>query len=292
VAVALLALGVLAACGDDDGGDDDGGSAATTTTAAEAESEAESDEAAVESTLVELTGAIRTGDAEEFLALVTEDGVESFGWGNREQVLSGEGGFGQEEIGEAEFSEITVEGDTASAVGDIAIRLGVYRLGFELVREGDRWLASGMEFVGTPPLGPDTPVVEVVAGDYAFTFDRDAATTGDFAIHFVNEGADAHEITMFRAPPDATVEDAQAALAGVDGSELSNIPAPFELVDHIAYAEPGQEADFLFAEPLEPGHYVIVCYIPQGAHTEADFETATGPPHIQLGMVADFTVRT
>jgi hypothetical protein len=205
-------------------------------------------------------------------------------------VRSGEGGFGQDEIGDAVFSDIQVDGDTASAVGDIGLGIGVYRLGFSLVREGDGWLASGMEFQGSPPPGPDTTVVEVVAGDFAFTFPREETASGDFAIHFVNEGTNAHEITLFRAPAETTVQEAQAALGDVDGGELDDVPAPFELVDHITFAEPGQEADFVFAEPLPAGHYVMVCYIPEGVHTEADFETATGEPHVKLGMIADFTV--
>ena len=36
------------------------------------------------------------------------------------------------------------------------------------------------------------------------------------------------------------------------------------LVDHITFAEPGQTVDFQFAEPLAPGRYIIVCYIPRG----------------------------
>ena len=136
-------------------------------------------------------------------------------------------------------------------------------------------------------------MVEIVAGDYAFTFDRTATTSGNFAIRFVNDGTEAHEITLFRAPSDVPLADASAALSDVDGGALDNVPPPFELVDHITFAEPGQTVDFQFAEPLAPGRYIIVCYIPQGTVSEDDLEqepTADAMPHIKLGMIADFIV--
>jgi plastocyanin len=144
----------------------------------------------------------------------------------------------------------------------------------------------------SPPPGPGQNVVEIAAGDYAFAFDRTAITSGDFAIRFVNGGTEAHEITMFRAPADVPVADAAVALGDVDGGALDNVPAPFELVDHLTFAEPGSSVDFQFAEPLAPGHYVIVCYIPQGTITQDDLEepAAGAVPHVKLGMIADFTV--
>jgi plastocyanin len=277
IVAVLVVLAAFVACGNDD--DTAGTDAAPS-----------DDAAAVEDTLTETVAAIGDADAEGFLAHVTDGAVETFGWGTREEVLDGSGGFGQEEISGVEVSDVEVDGDTATAVGDVGVGHGVFRLGFDFVREGDGWLIDSMEFVGTPPLGPDQKVLEITAGDFAFTFDRSAAATGDFAIHFVNAGTNAHEITMFEAPAEATIAEAQAALADVDGGELADIPEPFQLFDHITFAEPGEEADYVFAEPLPPGHYVIACYIPEGAHSEADFETATGKPHIQLGMIADFTV--
>jgi plastocyanin len=149
-----------------------------------------------------------------------------------------------------------------------------------------------LECLGGPPPRPGQTVVKISASDYSYGFDRSQAASGDFAINFVNTGKDAHEITMFRAPEGATVPQAGAALGDVNGSELSNIPAPYELVDHITFAPPGKSTNFQFTKRLAPGHYVIACYLPQGTKSESDLRTnTTGKPHIQLGMIADFEVQ-
>lgn len=297
----LVVIGVVAlvACGDDDGDEQvasttttssETTTSETTTTAAEPDSSRADDQLAIEETLNAIVEAEKAGDAEGFLDLVTDSGLEAFEYGSREEILAGTSGFGEDPAEAIEVGDPEIDGDTAVVSADIKAGLGLYRLDMALVRDGDRWLVDGFEFLGSPPPGPDTSVVEIMAGDYAFTFDRAETTSGDFAIKFINNGTNAHEMSLFEAPAEATVPEAQAALANVDGSSLENVPEPYQVVDHLTFAEPGQEMDFVFFDPLPPGHYFVACFIPEGVRSEADFETATGKPHIQLGMIADFTV--
>src|SRR5688572_25054795 len=268
---AMILAGALTACGDDDHGvqattqppgaaetepsatgqgdasadsaTSEAPGAAVTEPSAAGQGDATADAAAIEETVQGIIAATQTKDAEAFLALITDRGLEGFDWGTREEITAGEGAFGQDDLSGLTIAETTVDGDTATAVVDIAAGVGIVRLSLPLVREEGTWKVDGLEFLGSPPPRPGQEVVEIVAGDYAFTFDRTATTSGNFAIRFVNDGTEAHEITLFRAPPDVPLADASAALADVDGGALDNVPPPYELVDHITFAEPGQTVD-------------------------------------------------
>ncbi len=282
----------LAACG---GGEDRVATtvdeAVATTTAAPAPV-SESDRAAINEVLEASSTAEGAGDAAAFLALLTDQGLEQYGLGTREEILAN-GLETDERPGELVGEPVvTVTGDDASVTLDIVAGLGIYRIGFGLVRDGDGWLIDGFEFQGGAPAPDGVPVVEVTAVDFAFGFDREALTSGEFALNFDNIGTQPHEMALFRVPTDATVAEAGAALAGVDGSSYEGVPSGYEVVDHLAYAEPGDSASFTFAEPLSAGHYVFVCYIPVGGF---DLETGEpvvpgAEPHIARGMIADFTV--
>jgi plastocyanin len=236
---------------------------------------------------------IQARNAERVLELVTDRGLEGFDWGTRQQVAAGEGSFGQDDLRGVTIAETTVDGDTGDAVVDLVAGIQVVRLRLPVVREDGAWKVDGVEFLGAPPPAPGQRVVEISAGEYAFTFDRTAAATGDFAITFTNRGKEAHEMSMFRAPADVPLSEVAGALGDVDGAALDQVPPPFELVSHLAFAEPGQSVGFRFAEPLTPGRYVIVCYIPQGTTSEDQLQdpSVTGAiPHVKLGMIADFKV--
>lgn len=291
VALAAMLGAGLAACGDGDGAAETTvQEAAATTTAVVVVSE--SDRAAIREVLDASTAAEGAGEAAAFVALWTDRGLEQYGLGTREEILAN--GLGVEErpgelVGEP---VVTVTGDDASVTLDIIAGIGVYRIGFALVRDGDGWVIDGFEFQGGAPAPEGVPVVEVTAVDFAFGFDRDGLTSGEFALNFDNTGTQPHEMALFRVPDEATVADAGAALAGVDGSSYEGVPAGYEVVDHLAYAEPGESTSFTFAEPLPAGHYVFVCFIPVGGF---DLETGEpvvpgAEPHIARGMIADFTV--
>ena len=175
---------------------------------------------------------------------------------------------------------------------DIAAGIGVYRVEFGLLREGESWLIDGFKFLGASPAPEGVPLVDVTAVDFAFGFDRDAMKSGEFALSFDNTGTQQHEMALFRVPNGATVAEATTALLEVDPSSYEGVPTGYEAVGHLTYAEPGESVGFTFAEPLPAGHYVFVCYIPVGGlDPETGEPVVSGAePHLARGMIADFTV--
>lgn len=274
----LVVLGVLlAACGDDD--DKPGGDAAA--------SFVETVQASIK--------AENAGDAEAFLALWTDDGLESYDSGTREEISAGEGHFSEEDIKVTRMGEPKVDGDVASVeldatVGKPSFATTVFRVVFSGIRDGDGWKINKFDFRGSPPPGDDAEVVEITAREYSFHLDRDTVPAGEVAFHFVNEGQEQHEISLYKGPDGVTLDAAKAALENVDGSELSDIPEGYE-VSHVAFAEQGDESDVTFAEPLAAGTYVLACYIPEGGFGDDGPVRPDGTPHIKLGMVHLLTLK-
>ena len=244
------------------------------------------DAAAVLNTLQSLQRAETAGDAAAFVALWTDPGLEQYGLGSRAEILAN--GFGEERGGEMLGEPaVTITGDDASAAVDMTAGIGKYRITFALIREPEGWLIDGFGFAAAPP-ADGVPVVEVRAVDYAYGFDRSALASGTFALHFDNTGTQEHEIALFRIPDDATVAEASTALADVDPSTYEGVPDGYRAVDHVSFAMPGETMDFTLASPLEAGHYVFVCFIPEGGMANVDSPGVK--PHVALGMIADFTV--
>lgn len=267
--------------------------AATTTPPAVSES----DRVSIRDVLDASVAAEAAGDASAFVALWTDRGLEQYsadgsGLGTREEILANGIEGGEEPPETVGDPAVTVTGDDASVTVDVVFGIGIYRIGFALVRDGVSWLIDGFEFQGGAPAPEGVPTVEVTAVDFAFGFDRDALASGEFALLFDNIGSQQHEMALFRVPDEATVADAGAALAGVDGGSYEGVPTGYEVVDHLTFAEPGESTNFTFAEPLPAGHYVFACYIPVGGFDlEAGEPLVPGAePHIARGMIADFTV--
>jgi hypothetical protein len=126
----------------------------------------------------------------------------------------------------------------------------------------------------------DYEQVDVTAKDYEFEGIRDELPAGTASLRFTNEGADAHEIAVFRRNA-GTTETIEELLALPDEQIEQKV-----MFVTAAVADPG-ETDYVLGE-LEPGDYVAVCFIAQGT-TTLDCE-GTGPPHAVLGMVEEFTV--
>jgi hypothetical protein len=286
-ATLAAALMLAGACGDDD---DDATTDATATTA----ESLGADEQAVQEVIRADIRYENAKDIDAFLAQWTDKGLESYDQGTREEILAGEHHIGEDTLGDPDFVETTVTGDTATATLDAGVGVGVFRVKFSLIREAGKWLLDGFEFIGSPPPGPGETVLDVKAVDYGYDFDASDTASGQFAIKFENTGKEAHEITLFRIPDDAAVGDAKTALEGIDGGELdpATVPNGYEVVGHLTYAEPGQSVDFKFAEPLEEGHYAFVCYIPEGGLDDetGDPVTPNAKPHVSLGMIADLSV--
>lgn len=244
---------------------------------------------AVEDTVRASMTAENAKDADAFLALWTDKGLESYDVGSREDVKSGKSeNFGSDRIDILKISDTKVTGDTANTTvdgvrGENNIAKPLFQVKFELAKKSGKWLMDGFEFLGSPPPAADAKVVDVKAIEYAFSLDAGEAPA-KLAFKFTNQGKEAHEITLFKAPDAIDVSAAQNALANVDGQKLDNAPAGYA-VDHLTFAEPGQSIDVAFAEPLAAGTYVLACFIPQGGFNEQGPVDPNGKPHIQLGMI-------
>jgi hypothetical protein len=131
---------------------------------------------------------------------------------------------------------------------------------------------EGGEDAPGPEAAGDNPVT-VEGADYSFELGSDptAETTG---FVFENVGEEPHELFFGTIPEDADVD---ALLQ--EAAQLEGPPPDYEVVG-VTFAEPGGSAGLPFEQPLEPGRYLMVCFIPD----------AEGTPHAFLGMAEEFTV--
>ena len=268
--VAALAFGSvpMVACGSDDS------------------SSASDVEAAVRATFADESA----GDAEAFVAHWTDRGLDQFDVGTREEILSGESEIGGGDGEILKFVETAVKGKAASATLDSRFELTVVRLRFDLIRQGGKWLVDGFEFLGGPPPAPGASVIAVKAFDYGYELSQ-TKVSGLFAFALQNAGAEPHEITLFRIPEKITVSAAKEALKGVDGGSFEGVPSGYAVAGHVAYIQPGEEQNVIFAKPLEKGRYVLACFIlAGGVDDQGQPKTPAAGPHIERGMIAELIV--
>jgi hypothetical protein len=83
-----------------------------------------------------------------------------------------------------------------------------------------------------------------------------------------------------KIPDAATIGDLVQQLAAAQGGDVPG-------VKFIAGtgAAPGEKSNVVFAEPLGPGRYVMICFRPDTT------EGPDGPPHALKGMVHEFIVK-
>lgn len=124
--------------------------------------------------------------------------------------------------------------------------------------------------------------VEVTAVDYAFDADLESLEAGQVAFEFTNEGTELHEMALIRVNDDTT-ESIEELL------ELPEEEAQTKTTFlGVSIAAPG-DGDVMYAN-LDPGRYVMICFIPTGSTSMEEAETAEGPPHFTNGMLRDFTI--
>jgi hypothetical protein len=120
------------------------------------------------------------------------------------------------------------------------------------------------------PAPVEPTVVLVTATDYAFSA-PDTITSGPTIVRLVNHGAEAHHISMFRLDSAKTVQDLQALPEGASPGWLVAVGGP-----NAAMPSDSIRATLM----LEPGNYVMMCFIP----------AADGKPHFMKGMTRPLTV--
>lgn len=112
---------------------------------------------------------------------------------------------------------------------------------------------------------------QITLQDYAFSIPE--GFTGQGPVEVRNQGTENHEFVLLRLHDDKTLND--LATYGASGQQG---PAPFDFAGGLGILQPGGKG--WASLDLEPGQYVAVCAIPD----------PSGVPHLDLGMVAPFTV--
>jgi hypothetical protein len=100
----------------------------------------------------------------------------------------------------------------------------------------------------------------------------------------VNNGEQAHEVTLAQIPDGTTIEQIQTLMSLPEDAERpEGLPDPsaFVTVGGLGFLSPGQAAWSVL--DLEPGTYAAFCYVP---------DQQTGMPHAFMGMILVFTVST
>jgi uncharacterized cupredoxin-like copper-binding protein len=113
--------------------------------------------------------------------------------------------------------------------------------------------------------------LRIVARDYAFDAPATIAA-GVTTVFLANKGSELHHAVILRLDEGHTAADFETALAA---------QAPIPWVKGVGgpnAVPPGGESSTTMS--LEPGHYVVTCFIP----------TADGTPHIMKGMIRELTV--
>jgi hypothetical protein len=111
--------------------------------------------------------------------------------------------------------------------------------------------------------------------DFSFSLSK-PLSTGVQTIQVRNEGTHPHEVWLARLAPEKTVADLFASLAPDAPPEAWDTSG----IGGITEIQPGEHA--YFTVDLEPGHYVIVCFV---------FDHDAANVHAGLGMVQEFVVQ-
>ncbi|MGN6695077.1 MAG: hypothetical protein ACTHN0_12960 [Aquihabitans sp.] len=114
------------------------------------------------------------------------------------------------------------------------------------------------------------PAEAVVLRDYQIVLPPGFRGRGEVA--FRNEGTDPHEVVLLQLDPGKALADAAAYQSDPTADQ------PFSFAGGVASVAPGTQA--VASLDLEPGDYIATCFVP----------SADGTPHIDLGMLATFTV--
>jgi hypothetical protein len=148
------------------------------------------------------------------------------------------------------------------------------------VQEGGAWKIDGEDYIDIEDIPENTTMVHVDANEFAFgVIDDDLISANDAGLigfEISNVGEQTHHFGLFRLPAEG---DAQALLMSeeeVPGLDVAGF------TDEIAPGETNRA--WVFIEPLEPGRYAMVCFLPDTT------EGAEGTPHAFKGMVHEFTI--
>ena len=261
LAIAVLLIGAACGGGDEPGADqniEDG--------------EPTGDEADIEAAVQAAADAWNASDVEGYLVHFTDNWILMEFEATREGAAGELAEFvGSPPLAPGELTGIQVSGKTATAdANEFTFGALVAPKRMSFIKEAAGWLIDHEEDL--PAAIPDgVAAVELTLFEYSFEFDSDAITDSNFAFDVSSIGAEQHELVLIRVPEDL---DIQAAILSTEQ------PAGIEDVGVAGPWNPGTDSTVVFAAPLGPGRYAMLCFI----------EDANGVPHAVLGMVNEFTI--
>jgi len=173
------------------------------------------------------------------------------------------------------ISNISVSGSSATAEVEFE-----FEAGLSLYEEWEFHLVDGAWLAGpgTPlfrPIPEGVPQVSLTLQEYAFVYDKASVAGGNFGFNVTNVGEEEHEVVIVGLPGDRAVSDVVDAVL-----ENDELPEWAELVNLGNFFQPGVSGTIILDEPLQPGRYALLCFLP------APDETL----HAALGMTSEFTV--
>jgi hypothetical protein len=232
----------------------------------------------IEATVQALVDAWNAGDAAAIVALFTEEGLaDTFEIEDPAQAVASVSqtieDFGP--LAGATVTDIFVTSGNATGIVDLQ-----FEFGFSLYEEWKFYFLDGGWKIGPGELA-SRPVPEGVAtvpmalSEYAFTFDKTATSSGNFAFTVANVGQEEHELLLFKLDTNDALLDVATAFL-----EAEEFPPYAEFVTLGGFYKPGEGNTVVFEGGLDPGRYGLICFFP----------APDGTPHLALGMVNDFTV--
>jgi hypothetical protein len=172
--------------------------------------------------------------------------------------------------------DVFVTSGNATATVDLR-----FENGFKLYEEWKFYFLDGSWKIGPgePALRPipeGVPAVPLGLQEYAFVYNKAAVEGGNFAFEAVNTGEELHEVLI------VSIEGSGSLLELIEAAdpEAEGLPEGLRFAEFGGFVAPGDEANVVLSEPLSPGRYGLLCFLP----------APDGTPHVLLGMWSEFTV--
>ena len=239
-----------------------------------------SDEAAVETTVRRAVTAYNEADVNAFLALHTDAAIESE-YGLPPDLAQPRISeiIGQPPIEIRNLANTSVMGDKATVDFERTHGKVLVLERVSLIKSGGNWKLDGFEDRPLDIPRAATPVI-IEMSEFEFAIASQDLRDGNIALAIGNAGQQDHEAVVARIDEDMNLEELVPAIADTADGET---PAGVEEIVAFGAYEPGETANVVFAEPLEPGRYAVLCFFP-------DVNDPEHTPHALKGMFAEFTI--
>jgi ketosteroid isomerase-like protein len=244
------------------------------------------DQEAIEDAIRAFEQAWNDQDYDAFAAVHTEDGIKAELQDAEQDLDTDEGRreafevFSEAKTVISKIGDIEVDGDTATAAVEAYQELRedpspssiLLAVSAGMVKDGDAWKIDALEF-GWPDAPDGAKVIKVQANEFAFS-PQDEPDSGNIVFEIENVGKQPHHVTIEKAPDDLDIEEALQSEEEPEGLVHIGSTPPWE---------PGETATIVFTEDLEPGRYVMLCFMP-------DTDDPEGTPHALKGMYKEFRI--